>query len=313
MTQTSGPLATGTLAERQFTDVLWRDLFGGEAGVVADYDGSAYAISLPVGSDVASVGSATQASLAQVAGFSHKIPQGEPESITVTPATGVTQTHIIALRYDPAYTGAPGPVRLVLIPGTSAALPSYDDASPGVEELPLWGVTRQPGQALSQATLQRLFPRLAPNLSLPEGVALPPSSPLGTVLQQGRRRYRREMGTAGVPVWTSDVMSVSAGAAGALAGAAPPDGTPVYKKTFYGSISLNANGDGTVVYPGGAFANGVTDIFIQHISQGGPPSNDIGFKAWNVALNKTSVRCYTPSGATFGGTGVAATLAVWGW
>lgn len=201
MTQTSGPISQGTTAERQFTDVLWRDLFGDEPGVLGDLDGSAYAITLPTGSDIATVGSATQRSVARVAGFAHVIPQGAPEGITIPVASGSARTDIVALRYDPSYTGAPGPVRLVRVAGTSSGIPVYDAAPPGVEDLPLWAVTRQPGQALSQATALRLFPRLAPSLDLPTGAPLPLSSPIGATARQGGTQYRRALDGSGNPVW----------------------------------------------------------------------------------------------------------------
>lgn len=204
MTQTSGPISQGTIAERQFTDVLWRDLFGGEPGVIGDLDGTAYAITLPPDSDTAAIGSSTQNSLSMVAGFVHKIPAGAAEGVTIPAANAVARTDLIVVRYDPANTGAPGPCRLVRIEGTNSGQPAYDAAPPGVEDLPLWAVTRQPGQALSQAAVKRVFPRLAPVLNLPDGAPLPTSSPLGTVLQQGRVTYRRELDSSQVPVWVQD-------------------------------------------------------------------------------------------------------------
>lgn len=201
MVQSSGPIAQGTASERQFTDVLWRDLFGDEAGVVGDLDGTSYALALPSSSDIVSVGSASQVSTAKVAGFVHRIPAASPEDIFIPPASGSARTDIIALRYDPGFTGLPGPVRLTRIAGTTSALPAYDAAPPGVEDLPLWGVTRQPSQTLSQATVTRLFPRLAPSLHLPAGAPLPLSSPLGTEVRLGTATYRRVMGTSGSPTW----------------------------------------------------------------------------------------------------------------
>lgn len=205
MAQSSGPISQGTTAERQFTDAMWRDLFGDEPGVVGDYDGTAYAVSLPTGSDDVAVGSASQASLARVAGFSHRISAGSTEPVTIPAASGAARTDIIALRYDPTFTGAPGPVRLTRIAGTSSNLPTYDASPPGVEDLPLWGITRQPGQALSQATVVRLFPRLAPALDLPAGAPLPTSSPLGATVRQGAAQYRRQLDTSSNPVWVSTV------------------------------------------------------------------------------------------------------------
>lgn len=209
MTQSSGPISQGTDAERQMTDALWRDLFGGEAGVVADYDGTAYALTLPSDTDDALVGSVTQASLAVVAGFSHKIPSNSREPITIPDAVGSSRTDVLALRYDPSFTGLPGPVRLVRIAGSSSAIPSFDDAPPGVEDLPLWAITRAPGQLLSQATTVRMFSRIAPTLEVAVGASLPASAPLGTVLQQGAVVfYRRLVGTT--PTWVRNTYVQSA-------------------------------------------------------------------------------------------------------
>lgn len=203
MPESSGPISQGTTAERQFTDVQWRDLFGDEPGVLSDMDGTAYALNLGGGGDVVSVGSTTQASLARVAGFVHRIPQSSPQTITIPAASGSTRTDIIALRYDPAFTGLPGPVRLTRIAGSSASVPAYDASPPGVEDLPLWSITRAVGQALSLATVTRMFPRLSPLLDLPVGQPLPTSSPLGTVVRQGARTSVRQI-VSGSPAWVQD-------------------------------------------------------------------------------------------------------------
>lgn len=203
MAQSSGPIAQGTDAERQFTDVLWRDLFGDEGGVVGDRDGSAYKVTLAPDSDVAQIGSTTQDSVARLAGFAHRIAAGQPEPITIPAASGVARTDVIALRYDPANTGAPGPVRLTRVAGTTSAVPFYDDAPPGIEYLPLWAVTRTPGQALSQATVRQLFTRMAPTLTLPAGATLPPNSPLGTRLRVGTTEYIRQLGGGNVAAWVN--------------------------------------------------------------------------------------------------------------
>lgn len=155
MAQSSGPITSGTLAERQMTDALWRDIFGFEAGVIGDIDGTAYKLTFTAGSDFVAVGSTTIDSFARVAGFSHKVPVSSPESINI-PVAASTRTDVIAIRYDPAHTGALGPCRLVRIAGTSAAIPTLDTTAPGVEELPLWAITRGAGQALNQATVTDL-------------------------------------------------------------------------------------------------------------------------------------------------------------
>lgn len=237
MAQSSGPISQGTNAERQMTDVLWRNLFGDEAGVIGDTDGTAYNITLPTGSDVATIGSATITSLAKVAGFSHAIPAASPEGITIPAASGATRTDIIALRHDPAYTGALGPVRLVRIAGTTVATPTYDDAPPGIEDLPLWTVTRAVGQALSQATVKRIFPRLAPTLTIEAGASLPTNSPLGTVLLQNGIQFWRVLDSNSVPVWLRQRQ-----ATGYLAWVAPSG----YLGTANQVFSLGATGSVTL-------------------------------------------------------------------
>jgi hypothetical protein len=175
-------------------------MFGDEPGVMGDMDGTAYALNLSGGADVVNVGSSTQASLARVAGFAHRIPQSTPEPITIPAASGSARTDIICLRYDPAFTGLPGPVRLTRIAGSSISVPAYDSSPPGVEDLPLFSITRQPGQGLNLATVARMFPRIAPTLELSVGATLPTSAPLGTTVTQGSTIYRREM-VSGSPAW----------------------------------------------------------------------------------------------------------------
>lgn len=196
MAQTSAPLVGANMSDQD-----WRDLFGEEAGVVGDIDGSAYALTVPTDSDQILVGSTSQRSMARVGGFVHRIPANEPVSVTIPAASGSTRTDIIALRYDPTYTGSPGPVRLVVISGTSSGLPSYDDAAPGIEDLALWAITRSPGQALSSATRRQLYTRHAPVLNLTTTANLPTSAPLGTVARQGANTYHRIIGTSLVPTW----------------------------------------------------------------------------------------------------------------
>lgn len=209
MAQSSGPIAQGTDAERQMSDVLWRDLFGDEPGVVGDTNGTAYNLLLASDSNNATIGSSSIASISKVSGFAHRIPVGQPEVVTVPPAVGSARTDIISVRYDPAYSGAPGPLRLYRIEGTSSALPSYDADYPGVEDLPLWSITRQPGQALSQATVVKMAPRITPRLLIEPSAPLPLSSPFGTIVRRGADEYVRILDGNGVPVWALDRPAVA--------------------------------------------------------------------------------------------------------
>jgi hypothetical protein len=196
MTQVSAPVVG-----EQFTDTSWRDLFGDEPGVVGDLDGSAYKITLAPDSDVAQIGSSTQNSTSRVAGFSHKIPIAASEGVTIPAASGSARTDLIVVRYNPDQADPSARVRLARIAGTSAGLPAYDASPPGMEDLPLWAVTRQPGQALSQATLLDLRVRIGPALLIPVGAPLPLSSPLGTRVRQGRIEYQRVLDQSSLAVW----------------------------------------------------------------------------------------------------------------
>lgn len=99
----------------------------------------------------------------------------------------------------------------------------------------------------------------------------------------------------------------NAGTSGVLAGSAPAAGTALKVKTHYGSVVLNANGDGTITYPGGAFASAVLSVAVSHASGASAPSNNLEFVPYNSSLSTVSVRCYFGT-ATFGDTGVVATL-----
>lgn len=214
MPQSSAPVVGANLSDQD-----WRDLFGEEAGVIGDTDGTAYKLTTATDSDVIQVGSTTQRSMARVAAFAHRIPLGETEAVTIPAASGSSRTDIIALRYDPSYSGAPGPVRLVVISGSASGPPTLDDKAPGVEELPLWAVTRTPGQALAQAVKRQLFSRLAPVLELAAEADLPASSPLGTIARRGATVYRRTLNSSGTPVWSQDQYVQSTAPADAPEGA----------------------------------------------------------------------------------------------
>lgn len=49
----------------------------------------------------------------------------------------------------------------------------------------------------------------------------------------------------------------NAGQSGVVLGSVPPAGTPMLRKFVSGNLTSSAFGDNTVVYPGGAFPNGV--------------------------------------------------------
>lgn len=202
MPEVSGPRVTGTLAERQFDDLIWRDLFGTESGVINDMDGSAYKVTLPSSGNVVTFGSTSQASLSVVGGFRHRISAGDTQTVTLPAMGGAARTDIVVARLDLAtFTGAPGPVRLTPITGTSTSIPMVDDSAPGVEDLPLWAFTRQPGQTAAQAVVTRLFTRLSRVRGVAPGAPLPLTASLDSVAIRDGVEYRRVLGSASVPEW----------------------------------------------------------------------------------------------------------------
>lgn len=197
---------SGPLVGENFTDAQWRALFGGEAAIVGDNDGSAYKLNLPTGSDVVEIGSTTQESTAVVGGFSHRIPAGATQSLTIPASSNaaVGRTDIIAVRLNQgSFTTAPGPVRLVRVPGVegSAAAPSLNQAAPGVEDMPLYAVTRKQGQSLTQAAVRDLRRRSGPSLYVPANAALPGQVPLGTRAYRDDVEYLRYLNSSGTVEW----------------------------------------------------------------------------------------------------------------
>jgi len=258
MPQYSAPLVGVNLS-----DVDWRDFGLGEAGVVADFNGSSYQLSLPTDSDVARIGSPTQRSVAHVANFKHVIPMGETEPLTIPAASGSDRTDLVVLRYDPNYAGQPGPVRLARIPGSPTGV-TWDDAPPGIEELPLWAITRKPGQALSQATVNRIYQRLAPNIEITDNMSLPGSSPLGSIVRQGSFVYERKLDSNGIPVWDQ----VNAMAAGQVWGWG---GVPYVWAINNGSWNKAPGSEGQFTALKGHLYK-ITSQFTIYTDQAGPPN-----------------------------------------
>lgn len=199
--QESGPIIGLPL-----DDDTWRSLLGDEAAVIGDTDGTAYGITLPPASDSVELGSATIDSTARVGGFLHKIPAGTTQSLNIPASTNapIGRTDLIVARLDLATWGSasPGPVRLYRIAGVegSAAVPTYDPVTPGVEDLPLWTITRKQGQALTQASVTDLRVRSGPSLLVPTDASLPSNLPLGSRARRDGVEYAREM-VASLPQW----------------------------------------------------------------------------------------------------------------
>lgn len=242
MAQESGPLVGAN-----FTDTQWRAIFGGEPGIVGDVDGTAFNLTLGAGTDDALLGSATQDSVAVVAGFMHRIPEDATQAVTIPPSTDVTgRTDIIAVRYDGAtFTTDPGPCRLVRIAGVegSTALPALDEAPPGVEDLPLWAITRKKDQSLNQAGVRDLRRRQGPNLIVPAGESLPADVPLGARAAREASEFLRAFDSSGTPTWHEVGVfgtrpMVQIGRATAMGGVVPANTSyPIYGGIASGSGS----------------------------------------------------------------------------
>jgi hypothetical protein len=204
MGQTSGPI-TG----ENFTDQMWRDLFGAEPAIVGDVNGTAYQMVLPPSTNDVQIGSPSQDSLAVVAGKAHKIPAGETVPLTIPASTHAAtgRTDLVVLRFDPTLSGdAPlGPVRLHRVAGVegSSALPSYDGGPPGVEDLPLYAVTRKQGQSLNQAAVKDLRVRSGPNLLYVAGATASGNTPIGSRMTRDGVVWRRDL-SGGQPEWVRE-------------------------------------------------------------------------------------------------------------
>lgn len=185
---------SGPLPGQKFTLGRWRQIFGAQAAIVGDTDGSAFALTLPPSGNDAVLGSPTIESIVLVGGHPLIIAAGDTQEITIPASTNPTigRTDIIAARRDAAtFTTPPGPVRLVRIAGTegSAALPSY--SAPLTEAL--WAVTRKQGQALNQATPRDLRNRSAKSFLVPAGSPLPQDAPLGARATRDGSIWRRDL------------------------------------------------------------------------------------------------------------------------
>lgn len=213
MTQVSGPKSNAL-----FSDDEWQTLNENEAGIVLDYDGTAYALTLPTSSNDATLGSSTQVSAADVAGRAHRIAAGDTQVVTIPDAVGGTQVSIVMLRFDPAWaTSDPGPVRVAIVTGAAGAgAPVLDQAYPGVVELPLWQITRAVSQPLSAATVKDLRRRRSVTIHA-RAIDQLPDSPIGTVAVLPSGSQMSRVVSDGVPAgtvsWARSAPRVSPGSA----------------------------------------------------------------------------------------------------
>jgi hypothetical protein len=197
-TETAGPLFNEI-----FTDDQWTAIFGSNAGIIGDTDGTAYNLTKPPSGNDVEIGSSTIDSFAVVGGRGHGIPAGAPHSLTIPESTNPTvgRTDLIVARMNLAtFTTDPGPVRLVRIPGTegSAAPPSHNTTLPSPVDLVLYQITRVQGDPIADAVVVDRRPRTAWNYLIPAGVSLPQTAPLGATATRDGIRWRRDLDGASV-------------------------------------------------------------------------------------------------------------------
>lgn len=188
---------SGPLTDLNFTDDQWQAIFGSNAGVIGDTDGTAYNITLPPATDTVEIGSATIDSRSVVGGYGHLIPAGTTQSLSIPASTNPTigRTDLIVARFNAAtFTTAPGPVRLVRIAGTegSTALPAHNTTLPSPVDLVLYAITRKQGQGLNQAIVVDRRPRAGWNYLVPPGGSLPQTAPLGARATRDGIVFRRD-------------------------------------------------------------------------------------------------------------------------
>lgn len=189
---------SGPLPGEKFTQGRWSEIFGANAGIVGDTNGSAFGLTLPPASDVAEVGSPSIESVVIVGGFPLIIPAGLTQSVPIPASTNasVGRTDLIVARFDAAlFTTAPGPVRLFRHAGTegSASSTAYDSAMPSPIMLPLWAITRKQGQSLNQATVRDLRTWSGENFLVASGGLLPQAAPLGSRATRDGAVYHRDL------------------------------------------------------------------------------------------------------------------------
>ncbi|GII98396.1 hypothetical protein CLV28_0718 [Sediminihabitans luteus] len=209
MAQESGPLAG-----QPFPDSVWRSIFGGEPAIVGDSTGGAYTLTLPTSTNDVLLGSPTVDSTAVVAGFLHRIAAGQTQAVTIPASTNASigRTDLIVVRYDPAYTSAPGPCRLARVPGVEGAdtRPAHATGATGIRDLPLFAITRKKDKALNQSTFVDLRSWSGPSTTASE---LPATAALGTLVcltgdEDNGTRLRTLV--SGAPQWKTVKSGISA-------------------------------------------------------------------------------------------------------
>lgn len=158
MAETSFPVL-----EQPLSDIQWKSVARGFGTGVLDEGGNPYNLTnLNNASNTAviAVDTKTGYNHAVVSGFYHKMDS--PLTITI-PAVNRATTYHVVLRYDPMDKAMP--VRLAVV--TSL------DRSAGKEYLVLWTVARSANQLLSDATIKKQRPIIAPTIVVDNQQSLP--------------------------------------------------------------------------------------------------------------------------------------------
>jgi len=203
-------LDSGPLPGQKFTQARWAQTFGANAGIVGDTDGSAFNLTLPPSTTTAQIGSATIESVAIVGGYPLIIPAGETQDVVIPDSTNPTigRTDLIVGRFNSGtFTTAPGPCRLVVIPGTEGSPnpSSHNTTLPSPVDLVLYQITRKQGQSLNQAVVVDRRPKSGWHYLIPAGASLPQTAPLGATATRDGIKWRRDM--VGVtPDWVQETI-----------------------------------------------------------------------------------------------------------
>lgn len=196
---------SGPIVDQDFTSDQYRDGHADEAGIVNDFDGSAFGLTLPTSGSEALVGSATQDSVAHVAGYPIRIPAGTPQSIDIPVSTNaaVGRTDLIVARYSAAWLSSTprGPVRIHRVAGTegSGTGPApVNNPYGGTKDLVLFAVNRRQGEQPTLVADRRI--RVGRHLYLrPNGIL--PNAPLGYTAFRDGFTWERRFGTDSAPDW----------------------------------------------------------------------------------------------------------------
>jgi len=195
---------SGPIIDLDYTDEQFQAGHADDAGIVNDYDGSAFRLVLPNSGNEALIGSTTQDSVAMVGGYPIFIAEDTQQSVDIPTSSNsaVGRTDLIVCRYSSAWLASePGPVRIHRIAGVegSGNAPSLtNNAYGGTKDMVLFEVNRKQG---GQPTLVRdRRVRVGRNLYLRPGAPLP-NAPLGYTATREGIVWSREIGTDASPTW----------------------------------------------------------------------------------------------------------------